>query len=395
MRFGVLGSVEARVDDVLVSLGGPQQRRLLALLLSTPGRSISVDRLVECLWSDGLAPDGAPRAVMTYVSRLRAALHESSIATVPGGYQLELDGSQLDSQQFEELLSAEGVDYACILAELSPVTTGICNNEQVQAFCKGRKRLIPFCDINPHLFTDLGSELRRKVEVEGFRGLKLYPTYQHYYLNDRRIYPLYQAAQDLKIPVLIHTGSSVFKGSRIKYGDPLHLDDVANDFPSLNLVMAHSGRGFWYDRAFFLSRLHANLYMELSGLPPAKLLSYFPDLARNTDKVIFGSDWPGMIRIKQNMDAISDLHHGGSPMSDRIARKVVQAFQELHRSSKETENLTERESEILSFVAKGYQDKEIAEKLFLSSETVRTHLRNIYKKLHVRSRTEATLKYLH
>ncbi len=224
----------------------------------------------------------------------------------PVGYD-EYINRYNDPGAFEELLSAEGVDYACVLAELSPVTTGICTNEQVQVFCKGRKRLIPFCDINPHLFTDLGSELRRKVEVEGFRGVKLYPTYQHYYLNDPRIYPLYQAAQDLKIPVLIHTGSSVFKGSRIKYGDPLHLDDVAVDFPSLNLVMAHSGRGFWYDRAFFLSRLHANLYMELSGLPPAKLLSYFPDLARNTDKVIFGSDWPGAAQIKRNMEVISGL----------------------------------------------------------------------------------------
>jgi DNA-binding NarL/FixJ family response regulator len=95
------------------------------------------------------------------------------------------------------------------------------------------------------------------------------------------------------------------------------------------------------------------------------------------------------------LEAISDLHNGGSPMSDRIARKVVQAFQQMGKSSSETENLTHRESEVLSYVAKGFQDKEIAEKFFLSSETVRTHLRNIYKKLHVRSRTEATLKYLH
>ena len=212
-----------------------------------------------------------------------------------------------DPGAFEELLAAEGIDHACVLAELSPVTTGICTNEQVRAFCKGRKRLIPFCDINPHLHTDLGSELRSKVEVEGFRGLKLYPTYQHYYLNEPRMYPLYQAAQDLGIPVLIHTGSSVFKGSRLKYGDPLHLDDVATDFPSLNLVMAHSGRGLWYDRAFFLSKLHANLYMEVSGLPPSKLMTYFPELARNTDKVIFGSDWPGMAHIRRNMDDIARL----------------------------------------------------------------------------------------
>jgi predicted TIM-barrel fold metal-dependent hydrolase len=166
---------------------------------------------------------------------------------------------------------------------------------------------VPFCDLNPHLFTDLGAELRRKVEEEGFRGLKLYPTYQHYFLNDPRVYPLYEAAQELDIPVLIHTGSSIFKGARIKYGDPLHLDDVAVDFPRLKLVMAHAGRGFWYDRAFFLSRLHANVYMEVSGLPPAKLLSYFPELEHNTDKVIFGSDWPGMPHIRRNMEGIAEL----------------------------------------------------------------------------------------
>ncbi|MBT1076480.1 amidohydrolase family protein [Geobacter grbiciae] len=224
----------------------------------------------------------------------------------PAGYDAYIKRYS-DPGAFEELLAAEGVDYACVLAELCPITTGICSNEQVEAFCKGRTRLIPFCSINPHLTTDLGSELRRLVETAGFRGLKLYPSYQHYYLNDPRVYPLYQAAQELGIPVLIHTGSSVFKGSRIKYGDPLHLDDVANDFPALNLVMAHSGRGFWYDRAFFLSKLHANLYMEVSGLPPSKLMTYFPELARNTDKVIFGSDWPGASQIRRNMEAIGSL----------------------------------------------------------------------------------------
>ena len=224
----------------------------------------------------------------------------------PVGYE-EYIKRYNDPAEFEELLSAEGVDYACILAELSHVTTGLCTNEQVREFCRGRKRLIPFCDVNPNLYTHLGRELRHKVETEGFRGVKLYPTYQHYYLNDPRMYPLYQTAQELGIPVLIHTGSSVFQGSRLKYGDPLHLDDVATDFPDLTLVMAHSGRGFWYDRAFFLSKLHANLYMELSGLPPAKLMGYFPELARNTDKVIFGSDWPGMPWIRRNMDAIGEL----------------------------------------------------------------------------------------
>lgn len=94
------------------------------------------------------------------------------------------------------------------------------------------------------------------------------------------------------------------------------------------------------------------------------------------------------------LQAIKELHDGGSPMSVQIARKVVDAFRKIGKSSRETENLSDREIDILSSVAKGFQDQEIAEQLNISVKTVRTHLRNIYKKLHVRSRTEAALKYV-
>ncbi|WP_206809002.1 amidohydrolase family protein [Paradesulfitobacterium ferrireducens] len=224
----------------------------------------------------------------------------------PVGYEEYIERYN-DPGAFEELLTSEGVDYACVLTELSHITTGVCTNEQVRDFCHGRPRLIPFCDVNPNIYTRPGEQLRRFVEDEGFRGVKLYPTYQQYYLNDPKIYPIYRAAEDLGIPVLIHTGSSIFRGARLKYGDPLHLDDVAVDFPYLKLIMAHSGRGFWYDRAFFLSRIHENVYMEVSGLPPTKLLDYFPDLGRNVDKVIYGSDWPGNPWIGSNMTKIAEL----------------------------------------------------------------------------------------
>jgi DNA-binding NarL/FixJ family response regulator len=92
------------------------------------------------------------------------------------------------------------------------------------------------------------------------------------------------------------------------------------------------------------------------------------------------------------LEAIMELHNGGSPMSSSIARKVVEAFQTMGPSSEEAQNLSKREQEILSFLAKGYRYREIADRLFISIETVRTHLRNIYEKLHVRSRSEAVLK---
>ncbi|MFA6542309.1 MAG: response regulator transcription factor [Bacteroidota bacterium] len=94
------------------------------------------------------------------------------------------------------------------------------------------------------------------------------------------------------------------------------------------------------------------------------------------------------------LEAIEEVFHGGSPMSGQIARKVIQAFQTPQQKSPQTENLSQREHEILSYLAKGHRYKEIADELFISIETVRTHIRNIYEKLHVRSRTEAVLKYL-
>ncbi len=155
-----------------------------------------------------------------------------------------------DPAYFASYLKRCGIDYAVVMADYSPLVVGICPNEYVLNFCKGYKGLIPFASINPHLIPDLATELKKLVNA-GFCGLKLYPTYQYYYVNDPLLYPLYACAQELNVPVMIHTGTSLFKGARLKYGDPIFLDDVAVDFPSLNLIMVHGGRGFWYDRAFF------------------------------------------------------------------------------------------------------------------------------------------------
>jgi hypothetical protein len=228
-----------------------------------------------------------------------------------------LDGI-LTPEGIVDYLRTNGVDYAVALAELSPITTGMLGNEAVAKLCQEVDCLIPFCSINPFLVADLAGELERHVTEMRFRGLKLYPTYQHFYPNANRLYPLYAKAEDLGIPVMFHTGSSVFRGARLKYGDPLYLDDVAVDFPDLALLMAHSGRGFWYDRAYFLTRLHANIYMEISGLPPQKLLSYFPELERVADKVIFGSDWPGMPHIKRNIEIIRGL-----PLKEETKEKLL------------------------------------------------------------------------
>lgn len=95
------------------------------------------------------------------------------------------------------------------------------------------------------------------------------------------------------------------------------------------------------------------------------------------------------------LQAIVDVQQGGAPMTGEIARKVVQSFRKKETVPvRETENLTAREEEILGLLARGFVTKEIADQLAVSVDTVRFHLKNIYAKLHVRSRTEAVVKYL-
>ena len=94
------------------------------------------------------------------------------------------------------------------------------------------------------------------------------------------------------------------------------------------------------------------------------------------------------------IQAIQQVHSGGAPMSMQIARKVVAYFHELKGPQPDTAKLTQREQEILALLAQGYLYKEIADKLGISLNTMKSHQQIIYEKLHVQSRTEATLKYL-
>jgi DNA-binding NarL/FixJ family response regulator len=97
---------------------------------------------------------------------------------------------------------------------------------------------------------------------------------------------------------------------------------------------------------------------------------------------------------KELLEAIQEVHRGGSPMTMHIARKVVQSFQRTAATAPSTENLSEREQQVLDLLSQGLMYKEIADKLEISYETVHTYIRRIYEKLQVRTRTEAVAKFL-
>jgi predicted TIM-barrel fold metal-dependent hydrolase len=119
---------------------------------------------------------------------------------------------------------------------------------------------------------------------------------------------------------MIHTGTSIFPAARCKYGRPMEIDDVAVDFPDLRVIMAHGGRPLWMSEAFFVLRRHKNVWLELSGIPPKKILDYFPRITDLGDKVLWGTDWPspGVRDLRANLDQFLAL-----PLSDEWKRGVV------------------------------------------------------------------------
>ncbi len=230
---------------------------------------------------------------------------ENFIAKITPGYLLKK-------------LKKAGIDYAAILAEACEGVTGTVTNEYVAEFCSGRKEFIPFASLNPVKEKKPVKKLEEAVEKLRMKGLKLSPPYMHFYPNEKQIYPIYERAQELNIPIIFHTGSSVFKGTRLKYADPLLLDDIAVDFPELKIIMAHGGRGLWYQTAYFLAKLHSNVYLDITGLPPRNMLKYYPELEKIEDKIIYGSDYPAATDLKQNIEQIKAL-----PISKRAIKKIL------------------------------------------------------------------------
>jgi hypothetical protein len=131
---------------------------------------------------------------------------------------------------------------------------------------------------------------------------------------------IYGKAQEYKMPVMIHTGTSNFPNARSKYGDPIYADDVAIDFPDLKIILAHGGRPIWMESAFFLARRHKNVYLDLSSIPPRSVLNYFPRLETIADKVLWGTDWPApqTPSMSGNAEKFWEL-----PLTENVKKKIL------------------------------------------------------------------------
>ena len=216
-------------------------------------------------------------------------------------------GGTPDPARFDDYLAAEGVDIALLMAEYSPKATGIQPIEDVLPLvARNPARVKAIANINPHLHYPVDDELRRQLDL-GAVALKVHPVHAGIAANDQALYPAYEICQAAGIPVVVHCGTSVFPGSSNKFADPVYLDDVLRDFRRLELVLAHGGRGWWYDAAAFLALSSERVWIELSGLPPSRLREYYArhNWKRLTRRMIFGTDWPGVPGIAANARAVA------------------------------------------------------------------------------------------
>ena len=219
----------------------------------------------------------------------------------------DADGT-VDPARFDAYLAAEGVDVALLFAEYSPKVTGIQAVEDLLPLTAHSDRMRLVANVNPHLHYPVEEELARQLGL-GAVACKVHPVHGGFPANDRAMYPAYALCQDAGIPLVVHCGTSTFPGSMHAYADPVLLDDVLRDFRSLDVVLAHGGRGWWYDAAAFLALSHERVWIELSGLPPSRLRDYYArqSWSRLTRKMIFGTDWPGVPGIARNARAVAEL----------------------------------------------------------------------------------------
>jgi len=238
---------------------------------------------------------------------------------------------------FLKFLDASGVDRAVLINYVAPEVIGFTDgvNQFVSDYVKEDPRRLLSCgSLHPRHSSNILSDVERLVRL-GIRMIKIHPPHQLLFPNDylrgvSELEIIYRAAEANGIPVMFHTGTSIFPGARNKYGDPMYLDDVAVDFPRMRVLLAHGGRPLWMETAFFLVRRHANVYLDISGIPPKSLLKYFPRLEEIASKTLFGTDWPGpgVPDIRRNLDDFRRLALTSAVQEQILSKTALEIWPE-------------------------------------------------------------------
>jgi uncharacterized protein len=224
-------------------------------------------------------------------------------------------------------LDTHEIERACCINYVSPDVMGFTRevNDWIADFTRAhRDRLLPAGSVNPLHELSVRDEIRRVLDL-GIRMIKIHPPHQLFAPNAYRgelwqLAEVYRECEARGVPVMFHTGTSIFPKARNVFADPMPVDDVAIDFPKLPIILAHAGRPLYGETAMFLARRHANVHFDLSGIPPKSLPQYVPRLASLADKALWGTDWPspGVTSPSRNVEQFRALGLG-----EEIERKIL------------------------------------------------------------------------
>ena len=234
-------------------------------------------------WKSALAVDDAPTERQEAMGRYFR--YQPQHSTVP---------------QMAEYYRKLKMAFVVFTVDVKDQPMKISNEEIAELAHKNADVAIPFASIDPHRGAE-GVRLAKKLIGEhGVKGFKFHPSTQGFHPNDRLAYPLYEVIAEAKLPALFHTGQTGVGagmrgggGVRLKYANPMLLDDVAVDFPDMPIILAHPSFP-WQEEALSVATHKPQVYIDLSGWSP----KYFPPLLvqyANTllkDKILFGSDYP-------------------------------------------------------------------------------------------------------
>ncbi len=253
------------------------------------------------------------------------------------GYNAEAPSRYLtDPVAFLEYLTSAGVERAALINYVAPEVIGYTEkaNDFVSEYARADpNRLLAVGGLRPD-HPSPAREVARLAEELHLRAIKLHPPHQLFrpnaYVDGELpgLRELYAACERFGLPVIFHTGTSVFPRARNRFADPLMVEDVAVDFPDLTIVLAHGGRPIWMETAVFLARRFPRVWLEVSGVPPNRLMEYFPTLPRLADKVLFGTDWPGpgVKDIRANLNAFRALPIPADAQSRILEENPLKVF---------------------------------------------------------------------
>lgn len=244
-----------------------------------------------------------------------------------GAYSARLDLHSYDARPEEHWAVSKDADRVVVFG-LEARAVGVCvPNEVVADYVREHpEKLVGWASIDPTQ-GDCVARLNHAVEDLGLCGLKLGPAYQHFDPADRQFWPLYKRCDELNLPIMWHQGTTFPSLARLKWANPLQLEDIAMDFPQLRMIIAHLGHP-WEDDTIALVRKAPNVYTDISAVH-YRPWRYWQAMVTAmeygvTHKILLGSDFPSATLA----NVIQGLRQVNAPVEGTPLPKIPAEIQE-------------------------------------------------------------------